>query len=417
MDAFLPRAAFPVVVMILGAVSALGLSACAPTDGHPAGMPNSLSQLPHKNRSLLKLGDTSRQAGDCAAALHFYQLVFKGDHNRREVAAAHLGAAQCALATGHMSAALNNYKAATKLAPHNPAPLVGMGRVYLIDHQPGRAVGYFDLAIKEGEHHAFIWNDKGVALDQLHRHKDAQQAYHAGLAHYPMDRALRNNLALSLAMSGDLSQAETILRQLVAEPGATARTRQNLSLVLGLEGNDSAARAVSRADLNSAALDNNQRFYDYARALLNGTPLPSPMADATPAADDHHHARHTASHRHVARTEPPLPPAVLVKTKPAPMLRADATIDEAPLDTPKSAPATASASPSPGASPTPAAGIATATPVAATPGAPTLLVKRHTTSPQMVGASDTTRKMPVAATQSVAAVPRATPVASSEMQE
>jgi tetratricopeptide (TPR) repeat protein len=191
------------------------------------------------------------------------------------------------------------------VAPQDAAPLIGLGRVYLVEHKPGEAVSYLDLAIKRGATAAFVWNDKGVALDQLRRHQEAQQAYRTGLNNYPNDRALRNNLALSLAMAREFREAESMLRILASDPGATARTRQNLALVLGLEGDDAGARRIAEADLDGAALDNNEHFYDYMRALMTGTPLPSPVATETIT------ARPTAR---IARAEvDSLPPPVWVE--------------------------------------------------------------------------------------------------------
>jgi Flp pilus assembly protein TadD len=273
-----PRRALSRLVVLLGAAAALGLAGCADSDNPPAGSIKSLSDLPHQSRSMLKVGDASREAGDCAAAIRFYRLAIEKEKSPADIVAARVGAGECEVGLGALPDAEHDFLAATKLAPRDSAPLIGLGRVYLIEHKPGDAAAYLDLAIKQGAAAAFVWNDMGVALDQLRRHKEAQQAYRTGLTSYPNDPALRNNLALSLAMSHEFPEAETILRILASEPDATARTRQNLALVLGLAGDDAGARRVAEADLDAAALDNNQHFYDYMRALMTGTPLPAPAA-------------------------------------------------------------------------------------------------------------------------------------------
>ncbi|HEX4112485.1 MAG TPA: hypothetical protein VH020_08110 [Stellaceae bacterium] len=268
-----PRHASSLLVLLLGAAAALGLAGCANSDGGP-GSVKSLSDLPDKGRSLLKVADASREAGDCAAAIRFYRLAAEKEKSPAAIVAARVGAGECELSMDALPDAERDYLAANKLAPRDSAPLVGLGRVYLVEHKPGEAARYLDLAVKQGATAAFVWNDKGVALDQLRRHQEAQQAYRTGLANYPNDHALRNNLALSLAMSREFREADELLRTLASEPGATARTRQNLALVLGLEGDDAGARHIAEADLDGAALDNNEHFYDYMRALMTGAPLP-----------------------------------------------------------------------------------------------------------------------------------------------
>src|SRR5665213_2733859 len=301
-----PRRAPSPRLTLLCAAAALALAGCAQSGGGPSSdAVKSRSDLPNKSDSMLKVGDASRAAGDCPAAMRFYKMVTDKGGKPGDLAAAKMGTADCELSMNALPEARRDYLAAAKAAPNDPDPLIGLGRVFLVQHLPGEAVSYFDLALKKGATAPFVYNDKGVALDQLRRHQEAQAAYRTGLANYPSDRALRNNLGLSLAMSREFKEAETMLRTLAADPAATDRTRQNLALVLGLEGDDAGARSVSGGDLDGAALDNNRRFYDYARALITGAPLPAPTAELS--SDDRAPVR-------TARAEvEPMPPPVLVK--------------------------------------------------------------------------------------------------------
>jgi Flp pilus assembly protein TadD len=364
-----PRRALSLSITMLAAATALGVAGCTSEHGQ-SGALKSLSDLPNRDQSMLKVGDTSREAGDCQAAIRFYRLAEDKAGQPEEIAAAHIGTAECELAMSALPDAQRDYEAAAKLVPQDPVPLVGLGRVDLVEHKPDEAVVYLDRAIKMGATAAYVWNDKGVAMDQLRRHKDAQQAYRQGLTFYPQDRGLRNNLALSLAMSRDFRESDGLLRALAAEPGATARTRQNLALVLGLEGDDAGARQVSEADLNGAALDNNGHFYDYARARLTGQPLPSLTdAPASSAAFEDEAAGRAA---HAALD---LPPVLAMKRTPRPIRAAG-----------KAPPAQVAA-----------------TALIQTAAAPIVLVTPAST-------------MPVAATQTVAEMPKSGPVASSESE-
>ena len=60
-----------------------------------------------------------------------------------------------------------------------------------------------------------------------------------------------NNLAMAYAMMGDAKKAEDILRQAVTTEGATPKVRENLALVLGLQGRYDESKAVAAGVLNS----------------------------------------------------------------------------------------------------------------------------------------------------------------------
>ena len=54
---------------------------------------------------------------------------------------------------------------------------------------------------------------------------------------------------MSYVLTGDLQSAETYLRQALKQPKADGRVRQNLSLVVGLQGRFEEAEQIARADL------------------------------------------------------------------------------------------------------------------------------------------------------------------------
>src|SRR5206468_3445849 len=59
------------------------------------------------------------------------------------------------------------------------------------------------------------------------------------------------NLGLSYALSNKLPDAEKALQEAAAQQAADTRVRQNLALVLALEGKFDSAEAVSRRDLSA----------------------------------------------------------------------------------------------------------------------------------------------------------------------
>jgi DNA-binding transcriptional regulator YdaS (Cro superfamily) len=72
---------------------------------------------------------------------------------------------------------------------------------------------------------------------------------------------LRNNLGLSLALSGNHAESIEMLRAVVDEPGAKARNRQNLALAYGLAGDLTAAERISRLDLDEESVQNNLSYF------------------------------------------------------------------------------------------------------------------------------------------------------------
>jgi Flp pilus assembly protein TadD len=94
-----------------------------------------------------------------------------------------------------------------------------------------------------------ILNAQGAVLDQLDRHADAQRYYSNALKIVPNEPSILSNLGLSYALAKDLKRAETTLRRAVAQTGADAKARQNLALVVGLQGRFAEAEQIARADL------------------------------------------------------------------------------------------------------------------------------------------------------------------------
>jgi Flp pilus assembly protein TadD len=54
---------------------------------------------------------------------------------------------------------------------------------------------------------------------------------------------------MSYVLTGELPKAEALLRQAIALPGADSRVRQNLALVVGLEGRFDEAEKIASAEL------------------------------------------------------------------------------------------------------------------------------------------------------------------------
>jgi Flp pilus assembly protein TadD len=107
----------------------------------------------------------------------------------------------------------------------------------------------------------------GVAYDQVSRGDDAEVAWRAALELSPDNPAVLSNLGMHAAGKGETAQAESLLRKAAAQPGASLQVRQNLALVLGLEGKLAEAETLQRQDLPPELADANMA---YLRAAASG---------------------------------------------------------------------------------------------------------------------------------------------------
>lgn len=93
-----------------------------------------------------------------------------------------------------------------------------------------------------------ILSAHGTVADQLGDHARAQSMYQTALKIAPNEPSVMSNLGLSHALAKQLPEAERILRQAAAQPRADARVRQNLVMVLGLQGRFAEAEQVAQTD-------------------------------------------------------------------------------------------------------------------------------------------------------------------------
>lgn len=112
------------------------------------------------------------------------------------------------------------------------------------------------------------WNAlsvKGAALDQMGRHDEARAAYRQAMTIAPGEPSLYANLGLSYAMTNDLTSAERELRRAAGMRGASSQVRQNLALIVGLQGRFDESKAMFAAELPPDQVEANMA---YIRALL-----------------------------------------------------------------------------------------------------------------------------------------------------
>ncbi|MBV9511337.1 MAG: pilus assembly protein TadD [Caulobacteraceae bacterium] len=122
----------------------------------------------------------------------------------------------------------------------------------------------------------------GVAYVQVRRDDDAQIAWRTALTLSPENPSVLANMAMAAASQGDAAGAEALLRRAASQPGAGLQVRQDLSLVLGLEGKLAEAEKLLREDLPPDQADADLA---YLKAVSSGhdagQPAAAPAASAS----------------------------------------------------------------------------------------------------------------------------------------
>jgi Flp pilus assembly protein TadD len=156
-------------------------------------------------------------------------------------------------------------KVVEELARRNPDDLELAAYLGKIMVQSGRlADGERALrkAIAGGEADWRVHSALGSALDQQGRYQEARQCYEQALELKPDEVSVINNLAMSYALAADLKAAEIHLRRALALPtgDGSARIRQNLALVIGLQGRFDEAREIASRDLPPDKVEANVAY-------------------------------------------------------------------------------------------------------------------------------------------------------------
>jgi Flp pilus assembly protein TadD len=213
--------------------------------------------------SLKRLGHSMMESGDYPSAVGFYRRAHSENEQDFE---ALLGLGTALMRVGANDEALEMLHKALALKPDDPDARREHGNALIALGRPSLAITDFEVAFEKSQDVRNL-NGLGIALDQLGDQPGAQAQYRAGLQIDPNNISLRNNLALSLAVSGQYPESLRLLEPIARAPSSTARQRQNLALVYGLAGERDRAAQVARMDLDETSVRQNLVFYETLRAM------------------------------------------------------------------------------------------------------------------------------------------------------
>jgi len=231
-----PTTVFVARLLATAAVAALlglSLTACKTTGSDITGSIGAPSHEPRTDaewrQSLQIWGDRYRRnPSDAEAAINYARALRATEQRAQAVAVLE----QASIRHPQNMKLLGDFGRALAEAGQYPQALDALTRAHTPDNPDWR-----------------ILNAQGAVLDQMGRHKEAQRHYSAALKIVPNEASVLSNLGLSYALEKRLKRAEQTLRRAAAQPDAQPKVRQNLALVVGLQGRSAEAEKIAGADL------------------------------------------------------------------------------------------------------------------------------------------------------------------------
>ncbi|MFL6838467.1 MAG: tetratricopeptide repeat protein [Bradyrhizobium sp.] len=213
---------------------------------------------------------------DPRRAVEIYGERYRSNPKDVDVALAY---GQALRATGQRAQAAAVLEQATIAHPGNKALLAAYGRA-LADN--GNSQVAFDVLSRAHSPDNPDWrilSVQGTTLDKLGKHEEARRYYASALKIVPDEPSVLSNLGLSYMLTRELPKAEEMLRRAYGNSGADGRVRQNLALVVGLQGRFAEAESIVKADLPAEEAAANVA---YLRDVLTRKDNPRSASKAAP---------------------------------------------------------------------------------------------------------------------------------------
>jgi Flp pilus assembly protein TadD len=239
----LPPLFKPLRNLLLVGVAMVAVSACAS------------NRMPSPDYSGMSAGQSQQTLGDLTAR-------YKSNPRDKGVAIHYAAALR---AVGQNQQAVAVLEISMSLYPQDVEINVAYAKALTADGRFEQSLQILENVIRP---EAPDWNAllvKGATLDQLGRNSEARALYTQALVFAPGEASIEANMGLSYAMTNELPAAEQHLRRAVQMRNATSQIRQNLALIVGLQGRFDECRALYAAELPPDQVENNMA---YVRALL-----------------------------------------------------------------------------------------------------------------------------------------------------
>lgn len=157
------------------------------------------------------------------------------------------------------------------LYPRDPYLTAEYAAALIASDRSEDAIPFLNQGLSTTPSYGRLWSLKGAALDQQERYAEARQHYDRALRITPNDPNVMANIGLSHALAGDAATAEGWLRRAAALPNASPSVKQNLILILQLQGK------TGEADKLSSSSRATPKF-PQLRPAFNPAPVPQQKA-------------------------------------------------------------------------------------------------------------------------------------------
>lgn len=144
--------------------------------------------------------------------------------------------------------------------PKNTEVLGAYGRALADIGQFSQALQVLSKAHTPDQPDWRVLNAQGAVHDQLGQDAEARRYYETALRIVPNEPSVLSNLGLSYALSKDLVRAEEVLRR-ANGPNADPKIRQNLGLVLALQGKLEESQRVTAGLLTPEEAQQNLAYF------------------------------------------------------------------------------------------------------------------------------------------------------------
>ena len=114
-----------------------------------------------------------------------------------------------------------------------------------------------------------LMSAEAAILDQTGDSASARTLYRKALDIQPNEPTVLSNLGMSYVLTNDLASAERYLREAAKQPGVDSRVRQNLALVVGLQGRFAEASQIASAELPPEQAEANVGYLKQMLAQQN----------------------------------------------------------------------------------------------------------------------------------------------------
>ena len=252
-----------VLALLATTAAASLLGACSQTD------------RPFFSKSSFSSDDTQMSANEAVGATTQWAEAYAKNPQDPRMA---LGYARALKAIGSLDKSLEILKTAYQTNPNDGEVAAELGRLALDMGHLEIAKPTLQVAEAQGVRDWKTLSAQGTLRAKQGQHAEAQQYYLAALQVEPDAVSVINNLALSYALDGKADKSEELLRKAVASGHEDKRVRQNLALVLGLQGKFDEARKVASVDMTDTEAKDSMSY------LRNMLASPTRLASAKPEA-------------------------------------------------------------------------------------------------------------------------------------